>query len=222
MQKKRNISFKKPCTVPWKIASKETQIKFAHKIQQSIKNSENSNNVVLYCDACHVIHNTIIKWLWQLKWSKYTMNIKMNSWRDRWNIIWVLEANSNNIYTKVFSWSCNSIVLIEFLYELRRIYKDKKYIDIYLDNARYQKTKEVFVTAKVLWIRLHFLPPYTPNLNLIERIWKRLKWKLWNVYNETSLWLYEYICDILRMTKNVFKDEILKISNSKIRIINVI
>jgi len=45
-------------------------------------------------------------------------------------------------------------------------------ITIVLDNARYQRCKLVIAKAEELGIELLFLPPYSPNLNLIERLWK--------------------------------------------------
>ena len=44
-------------------------------------------------------------------------------------------------------------------------------ISIVLDNARYQKCKLVQQTSKLFDIELLYLPPYSPNLNLIERMW---------------------------------------------------
>jgi len=44
-----------------------------------------------------------------------------------------------------------------------------------LDNARYQRCRLVIDLAKKLGIELLFLPPYSPNLNLIERVWKLVK-----------------------------------------------
>lgn len=48
-------------------------------------------------------------------------------------------------------------------------------ITIVLDNARYQRCKVVTDKAAELGIELLFLPPYWPNLNLIERLWKFVK-----------------------------------------------
>jgi transposase len=44
-----------------------------------------------------------------------------------------------------------------------------------LDNARYQRNAVVQDLAKELAITLLFLPSYSPNLNLIERLWKFIK-----------------------------------------------
>ena len=49
---------------------------------------------------------------------------------------------------------------------------------IVLDNAPYNHASPVTETAKRLRIALLYLPPYSPNLNLIERFWKFLKRKV--------------------------------------------
>ena len=48
-------------------------------------------------------------------------------------------------------------------------------ITLVLDNAAYQRCKLVQELAKELNIELLFLPSYSPNLNLIERLWKFVK-----------------------------------------------
>jgi hypothetical protein len=48
-------------------------------------------------------------------------------------------------------------------------------ITLVLDNARYQHCALVMDLAKNLNIHLLFLPSYSPNLNLIERLWKFVK-----------------------------------------------
>jgi len=48
-------------------------------------------------------------------------------------------------------------------------------ITLVLDNARYQRNATVQASAERLGITLLFLPSYSPNLNLIERLWKFIK-----------------------------------------------
>jgi len=50
-------------------------------------------------------------------------------------------------------------------------------ITLVWDNARYQKCQIVQALADALHIELLYLPPYSPNLNLIERLWKFVKKK---------------------------------------------
>ena len=48
-------------------------------------------------------------------------------------------------------------------------------ITLVLDNARYQKCAVVQALAESLEIELLYLPSYSPNLNLIERLWRFIK-----------------------------------------------
>jgi transposase len=58
-------------------------------------------------------------------------------------------------------------------------------ITLVLDNARYQRCRLVLETATRLGIELLFLPSYSPNLNLIERLWRFVRKEcLYNTYYE--------------------------------------
>ena len=50
-----------------------------------------------------------------------------------------------------------------------------KSIHLYVDNARYYRSKLVQEFLLTSSIQMHFLPPYSPNLNPIERLWKFIK-----------------------------------------------
>ena len=47
-----------------------------------------------------------------------------------------------------------------------------KPINLILDGAGYHRSEVVKSKAKEFGITLHYLPPYSPNLNPIERLWK--------------------------------------------------
>ena len=65
-----------------------------------------------------------------------------------------------------------------------RIFRGALYV--ICDNARYYRSKAVQEYLETSRVKLVFLPPYAPNLNLIERFWKFLKKKvLYNRYYET-------------------------------------
>lgn len=71
--------------------------------------------------------------------------------------------------------NCDREMMKVFLREIRSEYPAPKRIVMILDNARYQRAYEVQQEALRLGITLEFLPPYAPNLNLIERLWKYFK-----------------------------------------------
>ena len=85
---------------------------------------------------------------------------------------------------------------------------------VVMDNARYQRCKVVQELADQLGIRLLFLPSYSPNLNLIERLWKFVKKKcLYNVYYETFEEFKEGINSCLKQIGKQYKREIATLMN---------
>ena len=73
--------------------------------------------------------------------------------------------------------TCDAVLVCALLVCLREHNGDLPLL-VVLDNARYQKTAEVEALAAKLAITLLYLPPYSPNLNVIERFWKFLKKKV--------------------------------------------
>lgn len=67
----------------------------------------------------------------------------------------------------------NKYNVSSFFNEIRKVYPDyNQKIDVILDGAGYHRSQLVKDWAEVVNIRLHYLPPYSPNLNPIERMWK--------------------------------------------------
>lgn len=73
----------------------------------------------------------------------------------------------------------NAWSVVELFRELRKIHIDGP-ITVILDNAKYQRCYIAERAAHMLNIELLYLPPYSPNLNLIERAWKFIKKKALN------------------------------------------
>ena len=97
-----------------------------------------------------------------------------SSGRRRYNILGALNAVTKEIITVNNDSYINSESVGELLVKIaRRRINDKT--TLILDNAKYQTCDAVKRIAKELNIDLLFLPPYSPNLNLIERLWKFVK-----------------------------------------------
>ena len=104
-----------------------------------------------------------------------------------------LNAITKEILTFSNTTYINAETIITFLQQLREHYVDLP-IKIVLDNARYQHCKLVEAAAKELNITLLFLPSYSPNLNIIERLWKFTKKKiLYAKYYETPAKFHQAI-----------------------------
>lgn len=82
-------------------------------------------------------------------------------------------------------------------------------ITVVLDNASYQRCHLVQACALRLGIELLFLPPYSPNLNLIERLWKFVKKQcLYSKYYEKFEPFQQAISDCLASASTRHKNEL--------------
>ncbi len=98
--------------------------------------------------------------------------------------------------------------IIVFLKQLRQHYGELP-LKIVLDNARYQHCKLVEALAEQLNITLLFLPSYSPNLNIIERLWKFTKKKiLYARYYETAPLFHESVSDFFQTVNQKHKEEL--------------
>ena len=87
--------------------------------------------------------------------------------------------------------------------------KLKTPVTLVLDNARYQRCEAVTKYAESLKIELMFLPSYSPNLNLIERLWKFVKKKcLYSRYYEKFPAFKAAISDCLHKLGTDYKEEL--------------
>jgi len=98
-------------------------------------------------------------------------------------VLGAINAISKEIVLVTNTSYISSIEICQLLVKIAGRRRQAVPITIVLDNARYQRCKLVIAKAEELGIELLFLPPYSPNLNLIERLWKAcqkgsLVWKI--------------------------------------------
>ena len=173
--KKTGLTYKKTAKIPWKCPSVEVQEDFSYIYEMYLEKAKKWKIHLLSYDPTHPMHNSINGKMWQEKGKEWTIKIKSNTGRKRLNIMWWI-----NLVNLKFVWilteeNCNRETTKSVLQKIRNEYSDGKEIVIILDNARYQRSYEVQELAETLNIELVFLPPYCPNLSLVERIWKFFK-----------------------------------------------
>lgn len=172
--------------IPGKAPTEEVQEKFIKKIRRILKRAEQGKEHVLFSDPMHQVHNSENGYAWQIRGKEGTQHVLANSGRTRLNVIGALNPLSLEANTILIGGGCDGAVIEALLDQIRESYADGKLIRIFLDNAGYQHTDEVKEKARELNIKLEYLPPYSPNLNLIERLWKFFKKKvIKNKYYET-------------------------------------
>jgi transposase len=131
--------------------------------------------VLLFLDPMHQIHNNENDYSWQPKGLEGTKQVLSNTGRKRLNIIGAINPVSFEPTVILTEENCSSEVIEAILEEIKIQYCKAKTICIILDNAKYQRSSNVQITAKFFNIDLVYLPPYSPNLNLIERLWRYFK-----------------------------------------------
>ncbi len=99
------------------------------------------------------------------------MVLQSSSGRKRFNVLGAINAITYQLVTVTNETYINAESVCELLEKLAQLNLITP-MTLVLDNARYQYCKVVQERAAQLNIELLFLPPYAPNLNLIERLWR--------------------------------------------------
>jgi len=173
------MKFRKVGTIP-AAADVEAQQEFHDKkLQPRIKEAKAGKRELYFVDAAHFVLGTFLGYLWCFS----RIFVRASCGRQRFNVLGALNAITKKLITVTNDSYITSTQVCELL---RRLAKQATCpITIVLDNARYQRCQLVMQLAQELGIELLFLPTYSPNLNLIERLWKLLKKEcLYCVYYE--------------------------------------
>jgi transposase len=125
---------------------------------------------VFFVDASHFVYGTFLCCLW----SFVRLYVRAASGRQRFNVLGALDA----VTRELIAVSNTGIVNSETMCELLRKIAARGLVGpvtLVLDNAKYQHSAAVKALALSLGIELLYLPGYSPNLNLIERLWRFIK-----------------------------------------------
>ena len=130
---------------------------------------------LFFVDASHFVQGGFIGQLW----SKVRVFVKATSGRKRHNVLGALNFVTKKMETIAndsYITSAQVLMLIDkLIYEY-----PNQLITLIMDNAKYQRCKLVMEYAAARGVKIIFLPTYSPNLNLIERIWKFVKSEVLN------------------------------------------
>lgn len=118
------------------------------------------------------------------------------SGRRRYNVLGAMDFITKKILTVTNDSYITATEVCDILIKISKEYRGKT-VHLVLDNARYQKCKPVQELISKLNIHLEYIPPYSPNLNLIERVWKFVKSELrTKYYDDFSLFKEKIDCII--------------------------
>jgi hypothetical protein len=125
---------------------------------------------VLFVDAAHFVYGPFLGYLWCL----VRLFVPGPSGRKRYNVLAALDAMTHRVIRVTNCAYINAESVCMLLHQIADTPLPRP-ITLVMDNARYQHCALVQSLARSMKIELLFLPAYSPNLNVIERLWKFVK-----------------------------------------------
>jgi len=193
---RNDFTFHKPCGVPAK-ANATAQERFVEKYEQLKANLVDEDHIV-FMDGVHPTHAVRFTKGWIKKGER--KEIPTNGSQKRLNILGALNLSEMTLHTRQYD-TINGQNIILFLTYLLTV-MPHGVVHVILDQARYHTCKEVKEwLALNPRICLHYLPPYSPNLNSIEPCWKIMhEHTTNNTYHATFNDFTEKINEFLQVT----------------------
>jgi transposase len=142
----------------------------AEELEPRLAQARAGQRAVFFVDAAHFVLAPFLGFLWSVT----RLFVRAPAGRQRFNVLGALNAITQELLTVT---NDTYITATEVCALLRQVAARNLGVPltVVLDNARYQRCAQVVTLAASLHIEVCFLPPYSPNLNLIERLWKFVK-----------------------------------------------
>ena len=212
--KKNNIHRLKCGSLPAK-ANLEQQVKFYDEVLKPLmEKAKKSEVALLFLDASHfVMGGDFLGYIY----GKTRRLVQTFSGRMRYNVLGAIDYATKRVLTVTNDTYITATEVCQMLEKISIAYAGKT-VHIVLDNARYQKCSIVTDKAKQLGIILDYIPPYSPNLNLIERFWKFVKGELRSKYYDNFAEFQKNIDGIIETSDGKNKDKICRLISDKVQL----
>lgn len=212
------FAYKKTTLVPAKMDI-EKQAEFKRLYDEFVSNIK-EDEAVLFLDAVHPQHNTKCAYAW-IKIGE-EKQIKSNSGRKRLNISGAYNPYTQDILAREDK-TVNADTVIAFFKQIEEAYPNKATIYAIADQAPYYQNKDVKKYLETSRIEVMSLPAYSPNLNLIERLWKLLRKKAINTtYYEKFADFKEAVLGFLSGNSETFKAELRQFIGTELHLLNAV
>jgi transposase len=201
---KLGMRYRKAGQIPGK-ADGQLQLEFLEEqLRPKLDEAKAGKRKVFFVDASHFVMGAVLGMLWCFT----RVFVRSASGRRRYNVLGALDSQSREVTTVSNDSYITAPTVCELFAKLRQKHPGVP-MTLVLDNARYQKCQMVFDVAKRLDIELLHLPPYSPNLNIIERLWKHVKQScLKNTYHENFDSFRAAIDDEIHNVNTTLRDEL--------------
>ncbi|MCI0564063.1 MAG: IS630 family transposase [Nitrososphaera sp.] len=190
--------------IPAKADPEKQRVFLEEELEPRLEQARQGKRHLFFVDAAHFVMRPFLGFLWCF----VRQFIQAPSGRKRFNVLGALHATTLQVVTFTNDSYINSDAVARLMCQIAVEFADLP-ITLVMDNARYQRCRFVMDLATALGIELLFLPPYSPNLNLIERLWKFVKKKcLYSEYYETFTDFSQAIVDCIAETEGEYKQEL--------------
>jgi len=205
--------YKKPKHLPSK-ADREAQEKFIEQYEE-LKEKKSAKDKIYFIDGCHPMHNSQPSYGWIKKGEEKF--VKANTGRMRVNINGAYNIEEHKVIVREDE-SINAQSTLSLIQQIM-VLQTTGMIYLIADNAKYYRAKMVReFLEKNTRVEIIFLPPYSPNLNLIERLWRFVKKKVtYNAYYEKFSVFKEKIMVTLN-NMNIYQKELESLMTEKFQL----
>jgi len=207
--------------VPGKAPDDEKQLQAQQafhddKLQPRLEEARQGRRTVLFVDAAHFVMGAFLGMLWCF----VRQLLPSSCGRKRYNVLGAYDPIRQEAVTLTNDTVVNQETFCALLDKIAAAYADSGLpVTLVLDNARYQKCQSVFDKAAALGIELLYLPAYSPNLNLIERLWRFVKKQaLYSTHYDTFAHFKESIDACLRDLGTRFKSQMQSLMTLKFQL----
>jgi transposase len=190
--------------IPAKADVEKQEIFLSTELEPKIDEAKHNKCHLLFMDASHFVLSPFLGFLWCFT----RLFIKAPAGRQRYNVLGAIDAISHKLITITNDKYINADSVI-LLFEKISFELNELPLFIVLDNVPYQRCEKVIRKAHELNIGLIFLPSYSPNLNIIERLWRFVKHEcLYSKYYENFTDFKDAINSCLNETDGKYKTQL--------------
>jgi transposase len=184
-------------------AEQEKQKEFVAEYEQDRRKAEGEARRRYFVDGVHPLYGLeVVFYCWLLAGQRFEVGV--GGGRKRLNILGAYCPDDMEYLDRRYTdENLNAQSVIELFTLMMVKHPETKHFRIYLDNARYQHAKIlkgwIAQTKKDAGVTfdLRHLPPYSPNLNLIERLWKFLRKEALQKWHATFEDMQQAVADVL-------------------------
>lgn len=212
----RGFVFKKPKKIPGKLDPQQQETFITE--YNDLKENLNPGDVICFMDAVHPEYQSQAGYGWMKRNEQKTL--QSTGKQVRLHLAGAICLTTMQLWTEEYE-TVDRDATIDFLKKLESSLEGGT-IHLMLDNARANKNKKMNEFLKTSRIKVHYLPPYSPNLNPIERVWKLMREsKIYNRYYESAAVFFKEIKSFFTEEIPRMTDVLAKRINDNFQVINI-